>query len=197
MKELMGSIIAYNLVVQFRRDAAQLAKVPPRRLSFSGVWLSFQDHLLRRSCETFEQWETAFNGALVSASKRKLPVRKQPRNSPRIAHTRRQKAPNFRRHFATKKQTPTRHRLKMTPDRTKVSGIGLSPIGSSNQQAPYGIYRQLFRASFEDRGWMVHSVRKAISRWRWPSSINRRVKSGRCVWHRKPTRATGAASARS
>lgn len=103
MKELMGSIIAYNLVVQFRRDAAKLAKVPPRRLSFSGVWLSFQDHLLRRSCETFQQWQAAFDGALVSASKRKLPVRKEPRDYPRIAHTRRQKSTKFQKSLRKKK----------------------------------------------------------------------------------------------
>lgn len=103
MKELMGSIIAYNLVVQFRRDAAQLAKVPPRRLSFSGVWLSFQDHLLRRTCETFQQWQAAFKKGLASAAKRKHPVRKKPRDYPRIAHTRRQKSTKFQKSLRMKK----------------------------------------------------------------------------------------------
>ena len=103
MKELMGSIIAYNLVVQFRRDAAQLAKVPPRRLSFSGVWLSFQDHLLRRSCETAQQWQVAFKKALASASKRKHPIRKKPRSYPRIAHSRRQKSTKFQKSLRKKK----------------------------------------------------------------------------------------------
>ncbi len=37
-KELLTSIVAYNLVVQFRRQAAALASVPPRRLSFTEVW---------------------------------------------------------------------------------------------------------------------------------------------------------------
>ena len=36
-KELLTSMVAYNLVVQFRRQAAELADVPPRRLSFTGV----------------------------------------------------------------------------------------------------------------------------------------------------------------
>lgn len=36
-KELLTSIVAYNLVVQFRRQAAKLANLPPRRLSFTGV----------------------------------------------------------------------------------------------------------------------------------------------------------------
>ena len=94
-KELMGSIIAYNMVSQIRRAAAKLAKVPPRQLSFSGVWLSFNDHLLRKQCTTFEQWQMAFTAAIVSASKRKLPVRKTPRDYPRVAHPRRQKSTKF------------------------------------------------------------------------------------------------------
>lgn len=97
MKELMGSIVAYNLVAQVRRGAAKLANVQPRRLSFSGVWLSFQDRLLRKNCDTFEQWQAAFTSMLVSASKRKLPQRKEPRSFPRAAHPRRQKRTNSQR----------------------------------------------------------------------------------------------------
>lgn len=110
MKELMGSVIAYNLVSQLRRGAAKLSKVEPRRLSFSGVWLSFQDHLLRKQCETFEQWQLAFTSAMVSASKRRLPVRKEPRDYPRIAHPRRPKTTKFqkslRKKTTTTKQPP-------------------------------------------------------------------------------------------
>lgn len=106
MKELMGSVIAYNLVAQLRREAAKLAKVEPRRLSFSGVWLSFQDHLLRKECDTFEQWQLAFTGAMVSASKRRLPVRKEPRDYPRLAHPRRPKTTKFQKSLRkTKKPT--------------------------------------------------------------------------------------------
>jgi len=54
MKELLGSVIAYNLVAQFRRQAAELSNVKPRRLSFSGVWLTFQHHLLYAPLELFE-----------------------------------------------------------------------------------------------------------------------------------------------
>ena len=36
---LLGSVIAYNLVAPFRRQAAELVNVKPRQLSFSGVWL--------------------------------------------------------------------------------------------------------------------------------------------------------------
>lgn len=106
MKELLGSVIAYNLVVQFRRGAAKLANVPPRRLSFSSVWLSFQTHLLRKSCDTFEQWQAVFTAALVSASKRKLPNRKKKREYPRIAHYRRPKTTKFQKSKRKKKQPP-------------------------------------------------------------------------------------------
>ncbi len=45
-KELYTSVIAYNLVAQFRRQAAKLAKVKPRRLSFKDVWTTLKDRLL-------------------------------------------------------------------------------------------------------------------------------------------------------
>lgn len=106
MKELMGSIIAHNLVSQLRRGAAQLAKIPPRRLSFSGVWLSFQDHLLRKHCDTFEQWQAAFTSALISASKRTQPIRKEPRDCPRIAHPRRPKTTQFQKSLRKKQSAP-------------------------------------------------------------------------------------------
>ncbi len=35
-----------KLTAQFRRQAAKLASVEPRRLSFSGVWTSFREILL-------------------------------------------------------------------------------------------------------------------------------------------------------
>ena len=97
MKELLGSVIAYNLVAQLRKQAAKLINVLPRRLSFSGVWLDFQTGLLRKELMTLEQWTLAYNKTLVDASNRKLPNRKQPRSYPRIAHTRRQKSTKFQR----------------------------------------------------------------------------------------------------
>ena len=115
MKELMGSIIAHNLVSQLRRGAAKLAKIPPRRLSFSGVWLSFQDHLLRKHCETFEQWQVAFTSALISASKRLHPVRKKPRDYPRIAHHRRPKTTKFQKSLREKQSTTEQPPLPELP----------------------------------------------------------------------------------
>ena len=46
LKEFLTSQVAYNLVVQFRRQAAALAKLPPRRLSFKRVWTTFRVFLL-------------------------------------------------------------------------------------------------------------------------------------------------------
>jgi hypothetical protein len=91
LKELLGSVIAYNLVAQFRRQAARQGHVAPRRLSFTGVWLSFTYHLLHAPAQSFEDWQKTYTTALESASKRRLPNRPQPRSYPRIAHPRRQK----------------------------------------------------------------------------------------------------------
>ena len=96
-KELMTSVIAFNLIMQFRRQAAQLANLEPRRLSFKGVWLSFRDRLLLKEPETVAEWQELYAAALVSASKRKLPNRRKPRSYPRRAHTRRPKSTKFMR----------------------------------------------------------------------------------------------------
>jgi hypothetical protein len=103
-KELLGSVIAYNLVAQLRKQAAKLIKIEPRRLSFSGVWTTFKYDLLFKEIETPEQGRLAFQKALVSASGRKLPKSKLPRSYPRVAHTRRQKSTKFQR-LQQKKQT--------------------------------------------------------------------------------------------
>lgn len=97
MKELLGSVIAYNLVSQLRKQAAKLIKVAPRRLSFSGVWRTFQYNLLRKNFDTLEQWTLEYQRALVSASGHKLPERKTARSYPRIAHARRQKSTKYQR----------------------------------------------------------------------------------------------------
>lgn len=77
-KELYGSVIAYNLVAQLRKQAAKLINVPPRRLSFKGVWLDSQSGLLHKEFTTLEQWTVAYYKTLISASTRKLPNRKTP-----------------------------------------------------------------------------------------------------------------------
>lgn len=94
-KELLTSIVAYNLVAQFRRQAAQLAKVKPRRLSFQGVWTSFRFGLLLKEPKTFVEWMRLYSDALNRAGKRKHPNRKEPRDYPRQAHPRRPKTTKF------------------------------------------------------------------------------------------------------
>jgi hypothetical protein len=106
-KELMASVIAFNLVMQFRRQAATLARVEPRRLSFKGCWTSFKDHLLLKTEEDFESWEVRYARALVSASKRKLPNRNKPRSYPRKAHPRRPKSTKFMKAEAKKAANQT------------------------------------------------------------------------------------------
>ncbi len=103
MKELLSSVIAYNLVSQLRRQAAKLINVEPRRLSFSGVWTTFQYNLLRKDLDTLEQWRLEYNRALVSASGRKLPNRKSDRSYPRLAHPRRQKTTKFQKSLRKRK----------------------------------------------------------------------------------------------
>ena len=94
-KELFTSVVAFNLIAQFRRQAAQLVRVKPRRLSFKGVWLSFRDHLLLKKAETLSEWQDLYAGALISAGNRKLPNRSKSRTYPRRAHPRRPKSTKF------------------------------------------------------------------------------------------------------
>ena len=94
-KELMTSVIAFNLIMQFRRQAAKLARVTPRRLSFKGVWLSFRDRLLLKEPENLSAWQELYAAALISAGKRKHPNRSKPRSYPRRAHPRRPKSTKF------------------------------------------------------------------------------------------------------
>ena len=94
-KELMTSIVAYNLIAQFRRQAAKLAGIKPRRLSFTGVSTSFRDRLLLQKPQSLSEWENLYTLALISAGNRKLPNRSKPRSYPRIAHPRRPKSTKF------------------------------------------------------------------------------------------------------
>ena len=55
-KELLTSMVAYNLVVQFSSQAAKLANVPPRRLSFTGVWNAFESFLLHQPPCSAADW---------------------------------------------------------------------------------------------------------------------------------------------
>lgn len=93
-KELLTSVVAYNLVVQFRRQAAKLADVAPRRLSFTGVWNTFESFLLTKPPCPASEWQSRYQAALQIASRDKLPNRPG-RSYPRRAHPRRPKSTKF------------------------------------------------------------------------------------------------------
>lgn len=102
-KELWGSILAYNLVMQFRRQAAQLQGIAPRELSFTGVWITFQYELLQAEIESLEVGQLIYARALINASKRRLPRRKTVRRYPRIALPRRKKSTKFQKELIKQK----------------------------------------------------------------------------------------------
>jgi hypothetical protein len=99
-KELLTSMVAYNLVVQFRRQAARLAKVPPRRLSFTSVWTTFRIMLLPTQSMDAATWRTRYRLALHYAMRSKLPNRPG-RSYPREAYRRTSKSTHFK-----KRHTP-------------------------------------------------------------------------------------------
>jgi len=91
LKELYTSLIAYNSVVQFRRDAARAANKPPRQMSFKGTFDTFRIFLANRLLTLKPQkCIAAYQEALRIASKDI--VRQRPgRNYKRAAHPRRPK----------------------------------------------------------------------------------------------------------
>jgi hypothetical protein len=93
-KELLCSVVAYNLVIHLRREAAKIARVPPRQLSFTGVWTSMKVYLLQQPPCTAAEWLARYERALRSASQAILYKRK-PRSYPRRAHPRRPKSTKF------------------------------------------------------------------------------------------------------
>ncbi|QDU96631.1 IS4 family transposase [Lignipirellula cremea] len=94
-KELMASIVAYNLTIQFRKQAAEQANVPPRRLSFTGVWDVFRIFLLQKTFPDAGAWRTAYARALKYAAREKLPNRPG-RSYSRESYKRRSKSSHFK-----------------------------------------------------------------------------------------------------
>lgn len=109
-KELLTSIVAYNLVVQFRRQAARLAKLPVKRLSFTGVWTTFRQFLLTRFCTTPFEWRQRFDDALHIAMREKLPNRPG-RSFERETYPRRPKSNQF------KKRVPPPSKIHKQPSK--------------------------------------------------------------------------------
>ncbi len=107
-KELLTSIVAYNLIVHFRRQAAKLAGLPPRRLSFTGVRNTFRSFLLHQPLCSASEWQKRFENALHIAAKDKLPNRPG-RSYPRLAHPRRPKSTKFMKLKSKKTSEPASH----------------------------------------------------------------------------------------
>ncbi len=103
-KELYTSVVAYNLVAQFRRQAARQVQLEPRRLSFKGVWTTMKNRLLRQPACSWEEWLLRFSDALYHASQKKHPIRTKPRSYIRKAHPRRPKSTKFEKSQRKKKQ---------------------------------------------------------------------------------------------
>lgn len=93
-KELYTSVVAYNLVGQFRRQAAEINDVAPRRMSFKRTWTTFQTFLLRHMHQQPDQWREQFKVALGYATKDKLPNRPG-RTAKREAYRKRPKDVQF------------------------------------------------------------------------------------------------------
>jgi hypothetical protein len=96
------SIVAYNLVLELRREAAKLARRPPRRLSFIGVWTTMQTYFLRQPPASADEWLSRYERALRSAANATLPNRPN-RSHPRRAHMRRPKSTKFMKRQANQK----------------------------------------------------------------------------------------------
>jgi hypothetical protein len=93
-KEVLCSVIAYNLFVQVRRQAARMAGIAPRRLSFKRVWTTVQTCLLHQPSGDVVTWQARYARALAMASRDKLPNRPG-RSYPRKAHKRCPKSTKF------------------------------------------------------------------------------------------------------
>ena len=91
-KELALGTVAYNLVIQIRRLAAQQAGVPPRRLSFTGSWSLVKTILLNPVKWTTEAFQQNFRIVLRGCAQRKIPNRPG-RKYPRQLLRRSQKYP--------------------------------------------------------------------------------------------------------
>ena len=96
-KELLTSLVAYNLVTQFRRHAAALINEPPRRMSFKQTWTTFNIFLWSPSAMPSDapRWRVKYRDALKQATQDKLPNRPG-RSFERETYPRRPKSNHFK-----------------------------------------------------------------------------------------------------
>ena len=93
-KELLTSLVAYNLVTQFRRQAAALIAEPPRRMSFKRTWTTFNIFLWSSQAKDSSGWRAKYRQALLMATQDKLPHRPG-RSFVREVYARRPKSNQF------------------------------------------------------------------------------------------------------
>lgn len=106
-KELLTSFVSYNLVVQFRRQAAELAGASPRQMSFKRVWTTYREFLLSAMYTDARAWRERYKEALRYATRDKLP-RRPGRRYERETYPRRPKSNQFKkRERAPPKTTET------------------------------------------------------------------------------------------
>lgn len=94
-KELLTSQVAYNLVTQFRRQAAVLVDERPRRMSFKRTWTTFRQFLLSAMYTAASDWRERYRLALHYAMKDKLPNRPN-RSYERETYSKRPKSNQFK-----------------------------------------------------------------------------------------------------
>ena len=94
-KELLTSLVAYNLVTQFRRQAAALIAEPPRRMSFKSTWTTFHIFLWSSQAKDSSGWRAKYRQALLIATQDKLPNRPG-RSFEREVYARRPKSNQFK-----------------------------------------------------------------------------------------------------
>jgi hypothetical protein len=108
-KELLMTVVSYNLVTQFRRQAAELANLPPRRMSFKRTWTTFCTFLLSEMFTDAESWRKRYRLALHYAMQDKLPNRPG-RSYKRETYRRRPKSNQFKKRKP--KRAPTQKKPK-------------------------------------------------------------------------------------
>lgn len=94
LKELYAAVISYNLVSQFRRQAARLINEPPRRMSFKNIWRTYRIFLLDAMFTDASHWREKYREALSYATMDKLPNRPG-RSFKREAYQKRHKSSQF------------------------------------------------------------------------------------------------------
>jgi hypothetical protein len=102
LKEFGMAMVAYNLTVQLRRQAAELGKCEPRDLSFTGVWSVYRHMLQGIELSDPSEWNNRLDRAIYYASKQKL-IKRPGRSYPREAYGKRPKSTHFQKR---KKRAP-------------------------------------------------------------------------------------------